>query len=97
MAEAAKNSIQLPSHLTIRHIEQVYRQCEDALKGTANLRVDASEVSKVDTAGLQLLVVLKTEMDLQHSAIEWISITDELRNSAQFMGLQYLFEPSPFA
>jgi ABC-type transporter Mla MlaB component len=66
------------------------------LKGTANLRVDASEVSKVDTAGLQLLVALKNEMDLQHSAIEWISVTDELRHAAQFMGLRYLFEPSPF-
>lgn len=97
MAGATENSIQLPSHLTIRQIEQVYRQCEEALKGTANLRVDASEVSKVDTAGLQLLAALKTEMDQQHSAIEWISVTDELRHAARFMGLQHLFEPSPFA
>jgi ABC-type transporter Mla MlaB component len=96
MTETADNSIRLPSHLTIRQAAEVYRQCEDALKGTASLRVNASEVSKVDTAGLQLLVALKTEMDQQRSAIEWISITDELRRAAQFMGLQHLFDPSPF-
>jgi ABC-type transporter Mla MlaB component len=95
-AENPDNSVQLPSHLTIRHIEQVYHQFEDALKGTGNLRIDASAVSKVDTAGIQLLIGLKIEMDSQHSAIEWISVTDELRHVAQFMGMQQLFEPSAF-
>ena len=97
MAESPDNFVQLPSHLTIRQVEQVHRQCEVALKGTGNLRIDASDVSKIDTAGLQLLMALKIEMDNQHSAIEWIAITDELRRTASFMGMQALFEPSVFA
>lgn len=97
MAETSDNSIQLPSHLTIRQIEQVYRLCENALKGTANLRIDASDVTKVDTAGLQLLIALKLEMDQQHSAIEWAAVADELRQTAQFMGVHNLFESSALA
>lgn len=94
MAESQDNSILLPPHLTIRQIEQVYRQCDDALKDTASLRIDASGVSKVDTAGLQLLIALKIEMDKQLSSIEWVAVADELRHAAHFMGVQDLFEPT---
>ena len=96
MAGNPDNSVLLPSQLTIRQIEQVYRQCDNALKGAGTLRIDASAVSKVDTAGMQLLIALKTEMDSQHSAIEWLAINDELRNVARFMGLQALFETTEF-
>jgi phospholipid transport system transporter-binding protein len=97
MAENSDNQVLLPSHLTIRQVEQIHRQCEEALKGAGNLRINASDVSKVDTAGLQLLMALKLEMDSQHSAIEWIAISDELRGAANFMGMQAFFEQSAFA
>jgi len=97
VAENSDNVIQLPSHFTIRQVERVHRQCEDALKGIGNLRIDASEVSKVDTAGLQLLMALKFELDGQHCAIDWIAVTDELRGAANFFGMQALFEQSAFA
>lgn len=94
MAEHMESAIHLPSQLTIRQIEQVYRQCEEALKGSGNLLIDASEVSKIDTSGVQLLLALKAELDQQHSTLEWVGISNAMRDAVRFIGVQHLLENS---
>ena len=90
MSESAKNIVRLPSQFTIRQIEDTYRQCEAALRDADILRIDGSDVSKIDSAGMQVLLSLKKELAAQHVALEWIAVNDVVLDAAAMLGIRDL-------
>jgi len=90
MSGAAENLIRLPSQFTIRNIEEAYQRCEQALSDSGVLRIDASEVSKIDTAGMQVLLALKKELATQHLALEWVAVNDVVKDAATMLGIRDL-------
>jgi anti-anti-sigma regulatory factor len=56
-------TVRLPHGLEIKDVEQIQQQLSAALDGAASVTVDISHVAAVDTAGVQLLLALKTEAE----------------------------------
>jgi len=92
MSSAAENVIRFPSQFTIRNIEEAYQRCEQALSDTGVLRIDVSEVTKIDTAGMQVLLALKKELEAQHLALEWVAVNDVVRDAAFMLGIRDLWD-----
>jgi ABC-type transporter Mla MlaB component len=88
MAGASPETIiRLPPQFTIRTIEEVCRRFEEALKGAGTLRVDVSDVTKIDTAGLQLLLAIKMELASHQTAPEWLGTNATIDEAAAIAGL----------
>ena len=87
MSVSSENVIRLPSQFTIRQIEDAYQRCEEALRDSGVLRIDVSDVSKIDTAGLQLLLALKQELATQQLTLEWVAVNDVVRDAASMLGI----------
>lgn len=57
--DTERNGMTLCGELTIFSVQDVHRQLLDALKTRDELQVDLGEVTEVDTAGLQLMLLAK--------------------------------------
>ena len=87
MAKAMK--IELPEQLTINHAHACHDEWEVLLeKPTANeLIVTADKVSRVDTAGLQLLLALVQSSKEASITVAWESPSVSLIEAADVLGL----------
>lgn len=52
-------SVDLPKQLTITNVKEVKKQLDEALSQNMSLKIDASTLENVDTAGIQLLLAIK--------------------------------------
>ncbi len=76
--------IELASRLTIAEVAGVREQFLETVAGGAPVTVDASQVSEVDTAGLQLLLALRHAVP----AFAWQGISEPVRRAARLLGLE---------
>lgn len=60
-----------------------------ALKPGA-IALDATQVERVDTAALQLLVLFRRELDKQGGTLHWHGTSDALNEAAGLLGLAQL-------
>ncbi len=75
--------IELPERLTIAEASALRDRLEATVVPGAGVGIDASKVTEVDTAGLQLLLsVARTE-----GPIAWAGVSDAVRGAAQLIGL----------
>ncbi|NRA70529.1 MAG: STAS domain-containing protein [Gammaproteobacteria bacterium] len=83
-------TIKLPAELEISEVTQCH---SDILKQLTDcdpqqeIKIDASDLWRIDTAGIQLLVSLVDEASSQNKSITWHDITDELKECATRLGL----------
>ncbi len=61
-------SIKADDTLTVVHAREMKEKFLNALESTDSLELDLSHVNEMDTAGFQLLVVLKREAELQEKS-----------------------------
>ena len=66
-----QSPIRLASELTIRNIQQVHHDIVEQLANSDALHVDASQLSRIDTAGAQLLYFLSHYCQSHHLNVEW--------------------------
>lgn len=80
---------EIPERLTIAQSQQVYDQLNALLESddVDGVVLDASEVVKVDAAGLQLLLCFYRTAAKFHKPIAWRSPSEEFIESAHILGL----------
>lgn len=84
-------AVKLPSGLQIRNAGEVANLLRAAL-GSRDLRLDASDVSTVDTAGVQLLVAAIASARRAGAKHEWLAASPALRDAARRLGVEALLE-----
>ena len=79
--------VDLPEKLTIVTVEALHEQLEPLLNEHNEVVLNAELVSRVDTAGLQVLLSFCQALQKQHVAFSWSSPPDVLREGALQLGL----------
>lgn len=75
-------AVNLPSVLTLSELSDLYQQLS-SLRGQ-RIRLSGENVSRIDTASLQLLVALMRD---EETTVGWTNVSPVLCNSAQILGL----------
>ena len=84
--------VDLGSHLTIADVERVQQQLEGLLAGGHNFALDAAQLEKIDTAGLQLLCSLKKTLQNAESELNWKEASPTFIKSAYLMGVNHFLQ-----
>lgn len=88
----AEGPIMLDAVLNIRHINELHESLLKAFESRDTLEVDASAVTTVDTATLQLLTVLKQEAVKSGKHVAFDFPSEKFIDSARLLGLAELLE-----
>ncbi len=93
------SSLALPAELTIYTAGETRPQWLAwlAADDAESLRVDASAVTEVDAAGLQLVVALSRALEAQHRRLQLERPSPALRSACERLGLAILLEPESCA
>ena len=86
--------VYLESSLTIQHVGKLYEILKQSYTSNNNIEIDASQVSSIDTASLQLLVALKKNAVKQQKVITFTSLSQRFKESAELLGLLEVLEIS---
>ncbi len=84
--------ITLDATLNIQNVSKLYEQIRVLLDGQERIEIDASSVSSVDTATLQLLVVLKQTAIKLHKEVIIDFPSDNFIEAADLLGLSEMLE-----
>jgi len=85
MSEA---KIKLDGVVNIARVEGLHHEMEDILKQAVPTTIEAMDVSRVDTAALQLIAVFIKDMGSAGAGITWNGVSDEFLAAAKLVGLE---------
>ncbi|QYK01520.1 STAS domain-containing protein [Shewanella psychrotolerans] len=83
-----RSLIQLDSELTIRNIQQIHQLITEQLVDDQPLSIDASLLTRVDTAGAQLLYFLTKYCHTHHQNIDWIYPSEDIKSNLAELGIE---------
>jgi anti-anti-sigma factor len=83
--------LNLNQDLTIYHVMDQKQQLIDALAATDALELDLSQVPEIDTAGLQLLMLVKREAGRQGKQLTIVAHSPAVRQTVDFCNLAAFF------
>ncbi len=83
-----KAVINLDRTITLTNLEVVYTQFVAALDTSSTIEINAKAVDKIDTAGIQLLCLVRKEIDSQVGEVYWVEPSDSLIRSAELLGVK---------
>jgi anti-anti-sigma factor len=84
----------LQEDMTIYHAQAQKKQLLDALAAADALELDLSQVAEIDTAGLQLLLLLKREAQKAGKSASIVAHSQAVREVIEFCNLAaYLGDP----
>lgn len=81
-------TVDLPENLTIANAEALYSELEAYTSGTQDIILNASEVARADTAGLQLIYVFLTTLKQHQATVSWSAPTSALIEASEHLGLK---------
>jgi anti-anti-sigma regulatory factor len=84
--------IKLPAQFTIGEVAAVHERFLESIKSSDAIKLDASEVVKVDGAAMQLMAALFVTAKTAHLQLCWEKSSDVLQDAAKLLGLLPLFE-----
>lgn len=76
----------------ISGIAELHNQIATELEEGCTISLDASQVERIDTTGLQLFASLFNEAATKNMTINWVNPSDTLRSSASLLGLEELLQ-----
>jgi phospholipid transport system transporter-binding protein len=79
-------AIGLPPDCRIADMGELHRQFSSSLDAP-QITLDGTEVNRVDTAALQLLVVYQRELEKRGHAMQWAGVSAPLYDAASQLGL----------
>jgi len=82
----------LDATLNIQNVNHLYEQVLALLEGQDKIEIDASSVTAIDTATLQLLIVLKQSAVKLGKEIVFDFPSDKFIDSAELLGLAEMLE-----
>ncbi len=83
----SQSTVQLHAALDIAHASKLKTTLDAALEGGKEVTLDAGGVSRVDAAGLQLLLAFVRQCAADGIAVSWSQATETLRDGAAGLGL----------
>jgi len=84
---SASSTLVLPAEVSITEAEQLHAHFKDVLNGQESLTISASNVERIDTAGLQLCTALYLSCQQQHRDVVWQDISEVFLTSARLLGV----------
>jgi len=90
MTETSADVINLGPELSIKTVAELKSSIEPFYASHANISLDASELQKIDTAGLQLLFSLKQSLDRRQQKINWVHSNAIINQAAEIIGMEAL-------
>lgn len=93
---AVEAVINLDANLTIQNVVKLYEKLKSSYSMHDSIEINASRVSAIDTATLQLLVALKKEAIKQQKSIVMTEPSQRFVESAGLLGLLELLEIRAF-
>jgi anti-anti-sigma regulatory factor len=99
VAKTSKNSgqktIRVPADLRIAAAGAAYSALQGAAAGpSGRIALDASQVEKVDAAGIQALLGGRRVLEQSGKQLSWTGISPQLKAAAQLLGLAEALELS---
>lgn len=79
--------VKLEGAMTIAKAEALHHELEEIFRNSHPTKILASDVSRVDTSILQLLVSFINGMKSAGVAVEWDGVSEELLAGAKLLGL----------
>jgi len=81
------SSLRLPEEISIQNVNEWRATLLEVLQNNSAVNIDAADLSRIDTAGLQLLTVFVTEMISAGKTLQWESSSRMLVTTARQLGL----------
>lgn len=89
--QSDEHMLKLPEELAITKVESLHQDLLNELSTNDDVCLDISEVSRSDTASIQLLCALQKHLLSVHHKIIWIGQSEPLNNAINQLGLnEYL-------
>jgi len=82
-----ENSLLLPVEISIENVCEWHKTLLEVLNNSDSISIDASEICRIDTAGIQLLTVFINELSLADKQFKWQSVSEALSTTARQLGL----------
>ncbi len=90
-----KNDVSLAGEVTVFNAGAVRDRLISALEDTDDVDVDLSQVTEIDSAGVQLIVAAKREAEARHKAMHFSGCTPAVLDVVTLLGLSaYLTDAS---
>ncbi|MBS1140572.1 MAG: Sulfate transporter/antisigma-factor antagonist [Proteobacteria bacterium] len=84
---SSSQTLSIADDLTIYHALDLKKTLLDALAGTSDLELNLSQVGEMDTAGLQLLILLKMEAQRAGKSVRIIAHSQAVSDLIDFCSL----------
>ena len=82
----SNDAIKLPSSITIEQVEALHKVLREP-DYSQRLKLDASDVQSIDTAGAQLLLAANQRLSTHGGAIEWLNCPEVMVEALTQIGL----------
>jgi anti-anti-sigma regulatory factor len=86
------STITLDANLTIQHVVKLHEQLKNAYGVHSAIQINASHVSSIDTATIQLLVALKKDAIKQSKTVAFAEPSQRFIESLELLGLLEVLE-----
>ncbi len=80
-------TIKFPAELTIVHVEQIKQQAIELVNNHEVVCFDDSEVSRIDTTGLQLIIAIVSYVLTQNKQLVWQCSSPCIVESIKLLGV----------
>ena len=87
-----ENTLCLEETLTIQSVGHLHKQLLKVFDKHNRIEIDASKVSSIDTANLQLLIILKQEAIKLHKDVVFNSPSARFKEAADILGIAGLLD-----
>jgi phospholipid transport system transporter-binding protein len=88
-------SLALPQDCGLPQVEALKAKLKVALSRAAPVTLDATRVTGIDTAGLQLLAAFVREREAGGRKVAWQGVTESFAEAAQRLGLAAMLAATP--
>jgi len=88
-------TLSLPQSLDISLVDEMKSMMIEQIQSNTSLdhiNIDAQELIRIDTAGLQLLTAIIIDLNRQKIKFSWENISDDLVTNASLLGLNDLLK-----
>lgn len=80
-------TVDLPENLTIASADTLHANLEPYISGSQDVLLNAAEVTRVDTAGLQLMYVFIETLKKSSANVSWGAPSNALLDAANQLGI----------
>lgn len=91
---SSSDLLSMGSELTIKNIAEFKEQVGVSLANDRDIKLDPSDLQKIDTAGLQLLYSLHKSLGNRGQGLQWASKNPVINSAASILGLNELLNAS---